>query len=47
MNYYGITIDENLSEAAVDNVLRPALMKVGEDDIISVRGLKEIFRYMA
>lgn len=41
MNYYGITLDENLSEAAVDNALRPALMKVGEDDIIPVRGPKE------
>lgn len=28
MNYYGITLDENLSEEAMDRVLRPALMKV-------------------
>ena len=41
MNYYGITLDESLSEAAVDNALRPALMKVGEEDIIPVRGPKE------
>ena len=41
MNYYGITLDENLSEEAVDKALRPALMKVGEDDIIPVRGPKE------
>lgn len=39
MNYYGITLDESLSEEAMDKVLRPALMKVGEDkDIIPVRG---------
>ena len=41
MNYYGITLDESLSESAVDNALRPALMKVGEEDIIPVRGPKE------
>jgi len=39
MNYYGVTIDENLSEDAMDKALRPALMKVGEDDtVIPVRG---------
>ena len=39
MNYYGITIDDTLSEEAVDKALRPALMLVGEDkDIIPVRG---------
>lgn len=39
MNYYGITLDENLSEEAMDKALRPALMKVGEDDtVLSVRG---------
>lgn len=37
MNYYGITLDESLSEEAMDKVLRPALMKVGEDDILHVR----------
>lgn len=39
MNYYGITMDETLSEEAMDKALRPALMMVGEDsDIIPVRG---------
>lgn len=42
MNYYGITINENLSEEAMDKVLRPALMKVGEDDkVVPVRGPSE------
>ena len=42
MNYYGITLDESLQEEAIDKVLRPALMKVGEDEnIIPVRGPKE------
>jgi len=41
MNYYGITLNENLSEEAIDNALRPALMKVGEDNILPVRGPKE------
>ncbi len=49
MNYYGITLNENLSEEAIDNALRPALMKVGEDNILPVRGPKEYinngFRY--
>lgn len=39
MNYYGITYDDTLGEEAIDNALRPALMKVGEDrNIIPVRG---------
>lgn len=39
MNYYGVTIDETLSEEAMDKVLRPALMKVGEDgSVLPVRG---------
>ena len=39
MNYYGITIDETLSEEAMDKALRPALMMVGEDsNVIPVRG---------
>ena len=39
MNYYGVTLDQNLSEEAMDKALRPALMKVGEDDdILPVRG---------
>ena len=42
MNYYGITLDENLGEEAMDNALRPALMKVGEDKtVIPVRGPRE------
>lgn len=42
MNYYGVTIDDNLTEEMMDKVLRVALMKVGEDkDIIPVRGPKE------
>lgn len=39
MNYYGITIDNTLSEEAMDKALRPALMNVGKDNsIIPVRG---------
>ena len=39
MNYYGATLNQNLSEEAMDKVLRPALLKVGEDnDILPVRG---------
>ncbi len=34
MNYYGVTIDETLSEEAMDKVLRPALMKVREDNTV-------------
>ncbi len=42
MNYYGVTIDSNLTEEMMDKVLRIALMKVGEDEnIIPVRGPKE------
>lgn len=41
MNYYGRTLDMNLSEEAMDKALRPALMQVGSDDIIPVRGPKE------
>lgn len=41
MNYYGITLDKTLSEDAIDKALRPALSKVGEDDILPVRGPKE------
>jgi len=41
MNYYGITLNENLSEEAIDSALRPALMQVGEEDILPVRGPKE------
>ena len=39
MNYYGVTLDENLSEEAMDKALRPALMQVGEDaSVLPVRG---------
>lgn len=39
MNYYGLTLDDNLSEEAMDKALRPALMKVGEDDsVLPLRG---------
>lgn len=39
MNYYGTTYDDALGEEAMDNALRPALIKVGEDrNIIPVRG---------
>ena len=41
MNYYGITLDKELSEEAVDKALRPALMQVGSDDTIPVRGPKQ------
>ncbi len=41
MNYHGITLDDALGEEAMDKALRPALIKVGEDDIIPVRGPKE------
>lgn len=42
MNYYGVTIDDSLTEEVMDKVLRVALMKVGEDkDIIPIRGPKE------
>lgn len=41
MNYHGVTLDESLGEEAMDKALRPALMAVGSDDIIPVRGPKE------
>lgn len=41
MNYYGVTLDERLSEDAMDNALRPALMQVGSDENIPVRGPRE------
>lgn len=41
MNYYGVTFDNTLSEEAIDKALRPALMLVGTDDILPVRGPKE------
>ncbi len=41
MNYYGITLDESLSDEVYTKVLRPALMQVGSDDLIPVRGPRE------
>ncbi len=41
MNYHGVTLDETLGEEAMDKALRPALMMVGKDDTIPVRGPKE------
>ena len=41
MNYYGITLDKSLSEEAMDKALRPALMQVGTDNTIPVRGPKQ------
>lgn len=39
MNYYGATLDEALSEEVMDNALRPALMRVGEDNkVLPLRG---------
>lgn len=34
MNYYGMTLDDTLLEEAMDEALRPALMKVGEDPLV-------------
>ena len=42
MNYNGYSFIENLSEEAMDNALRPALMHVGEDEkALPVRGPSE------
>ena len=41
MNYRGETHDTSLSEEAVDKALRPALMLVGTDDTLPLRGPKE------
>lgn len=39
MNYRGYTFDNTLSEDAMDNALRPALMKIGEDrEVLPLRG---------
>lgn len=43
MNYHGVTLDETLGEEAMDKALRPALMMVGKDDIIPVRGPREFY----
>ena len=40
MNYYRVTFEDTLGEEAMDNALRPSLMKVGEDkSVIPVRGI--------
>lgn len=45
MNYRGVTLRPDMSEAAMDAVLRPALSMVGEDkDIIPVRGPRKFER---
>ena len=41
MNYYGITLDPAVSEEVLDRALPPALMQVGSDDTLPVRGPKE------
>ena len=41
MNYHGVTLNEELSEEAIDAALRPALMRVGEDNILPLRGPRE------
>lgn len=42
MNYYGVTLDDSLSEDILDKVLRPALMQVGKDkSVLPLRGPKE------
>ncbi len=39
MSYYGTAVDDDFNEEAIDKILRPALMKVGEDDLaLPVRG---------
>lgn len=39
MNYYGLTLDSSFGEEAIDKVLRPALMKVGDDNaVLPLRG---------
>lgn len=40
MNYYGFTLNNEISESLYDTILRPALMH-GSDDNIPVRGPKE------
>lgn len=41
MNYYGVSLTDD-SESFFDSILRPALMRVGEDSsVIPIRGPKE------
>jgi hypothetical protein len=45
MNYRGVTLRPDMSEAAMDAVLRPALSMVGEDkEVIPVRGPRKFER---
>lgn len=41
MNYYGVVLDQSLAEEVMDTVLRPALMRVGENNILPIRGPQE------
>ena len=41
MNYYGIMLEESLTNEVFNQVLRPALMLVGSDDMLPVRGPRE------
>ena len=41
MNYYGIMLEESLTNEVFNQVLRPALMRVGSDDMLPVRGPRE------
>ena len=39
MNYYGETLNASLNEDLIDKILRPALMRVGEDEkVLPLRG---------
>lgn len=44
MNYYGVVLDPFLSEEVMDTVLRPALMRVGENNILPIRGPQEFIQ---
>lgn len=41
MNYYGVVLDQSVTEEVMDTVLRPALMRVGENNILPIRGPQE------
>lgn len=42
MNYYGVVLDDEKSEMVFNDVLRPSLMKVGEDKrVLPLRGPSE------
>ena len=42
MNYNGYSVVENLSEEAMDNALRPALMQVGVDISVLFKSVKKL-----